>query len=158
MAVALRLFFVTIREVIAELDKSIIHLVLTNKHEKVMKKGTMIIISTIILIFIGCARDKLYEDALMGTWKAHNIKQDGKWVNTPYNMQMSITIKPSGTYSANGYLGNVSGIWHLSKRNITFYIGEHEYMRCYVVHLWQDKCEFKITLDDKTTTVEFKKI
>lgn len=124
-----------------------------------MKKGRLIIIPAIILLFIGCARDNLYEDALMGTWKARSIEQNGEWVDIPKNsnMQMSLTINRIGTYSASGYLGNVSGTWHLSKRNLTLNIGEQEYVKCYVVDLWQDKCELKITLNDETTHVKCNK-
>ena len=102
-----------------------------------MKKGRLIIIPAIILLFIGCARDNLYKDALMGTWKARSIKQNGEWVDIPKNsnMQMSLTINRIGTYSTSGYLGNVSGTWHLSKRNLTLNIGEQEYVRCYVEDL-----------------------
>lgn len=116
-------------------------------------------ISIIVLIVAGCARDKLYEDALMGTWKAHSIEQNGTWVSISNNadVQLSLTINPSGTYSTSGYLGNVSGTWHLSKRNLTFNRGEQEYMKCYVVDLWQDKCELRITRNDETINVKCNK-
>lgn len=143
--------------VIAGLNENLINTVLTNKREKVMKKGTLIIISVTILTFIGCARDKLYEDALMGTWKAYSIEINGKWVNIPSNMQMSITINPIGTYSTSGYLGQVSGTWHLSKRNLTFNLGEQEYMICYVAELWQDKCEFEMTLNNEIIRIKCNK-
>lgn len=145
--------------VIAELDKSIIHFMFNYKRKKVMKKGRLIIIPAIILLFIGCARDNLYEDALIGTWEAHSIEQNGEWVNMSKasNMQMSITINSSGTYSTSGYLGNISGTWHLSKRNITFKTEEQEHMKCHVIDLWQDKCELTITKNNESIHVKCNK-
>ena len=116
-----------------------------------MKKYSLFFIS-IILLCTSCARDNLYEDALMGTWKLHKVKQNGKWVSisSSSDIQITLIIKPSGSYSTSGYLGNVSGTWKLSKRNLTFYTGEQEYMRCYVTELWWDYCELQITLDNET--------
>ena len=111
-----------------------------------MKKYSLFFIS-IILLCTSCARDNLYEDALMGTWISISSSSD---------IQITLIIKPSGSYSTSGYLGNVSGTWKLSKRNLTFYTGEQEYMRCYVTELWWDYCELQITLDNETIHTKFK--
>lgn len=131
-------------------------LILTITHN-IMKKYSLFFIS-IILLCTSCARDNLYEDALMGTWKLHKVKQNGEWVSisSSSDIQITLIIKPSGSYSTSGYLGNVSGTWKLSKRNLTFYTGEQEYMRCYVTELWWDYCELQITLDNETIHTKFK--
>ena len=99
-----------------------------------------------ILLCTSCAKDNLYKDALMGTWKLQQIKQNAEWVGVSKNpsLQITLTIRPDGSYSTNGYLGNVSGTWHLSKRNLTFYVGEQEYIKCYVTEIYTKfKCNKK---------------
>ena len=105
-----------------------------------------------ILLCTSCAKDNLYKDALMGTWKLQQIKQNEEWVGVSKNpsLQITLTIRPDGSYSTNGYLGNVSGTWHLSKRNLTFYVGEQEYIKCYVTELWWEYCELQFTLNNET--------
>ena len=104
-----------------------------------MRKYLQFLVFTILLC-TSCAKDNLYKDALMGTWKLQQIKQNEEWVGVSKNpsLQITLTIRPDGSYSTNGYLGNISGTWHLSKRNLTFYIGEQEYIKCYVTELWWD--------------------
>ena len=73
------------------------------------------------------------------------------WGYDPQNYNV-----PDGSYSTNGYLGNVSGTWHLSKRNLTFYVGEQEYIKCYVTELWWEYCELQFTLNNETIYTKFK--
>lgn len=91
------------------------YLVLTNKTQ-VYEKVFAVFVFTILLC-TSCARDNLYKDALMGTWKLQQMKQNEEWIGVSKNpsLQITLTIRPDGSYSTNGYLGNVSGTWHLSK-------------------------------------------
>ena len=122
-----------------------------------MRKYLQFLVFTILLC-TSCAKDNLYKDALMGTWKLQQIKQNEEWVGVSKNpsLQITLTIRPDGSYSTNGYLGNVSGTWHLSKRNLTFYVGEQEYIKCYVTELWWDYCELQFTLNNETIYTKFK--
>lgn len=94
----------------------------------------------------------------MGTWKLQQMKQNEEWIGVSKNpsLQITLTIRPDGSYSTNGYLGNVSGTWHLSKRNLTFYVGEQEYIKCYVTELWWEYCELQFTLNNETIYTKFK--
>lgn len=142
--------------VIAESDRDLFALCLTIKR-KVMRKYLQFLVFTILLC-TSCAKDNLYKDALMGTWKLQQIKQNEEWVGVSKNpsLQITLTIRPDGSYSTNGYLGNVSGTWHLSKRNLTFYVGEQEYIKCYVTELWWEYCELQFTLNNETIYTKFK--
>lgn len=84
--------------------------------------------------------------------------QNAEWIGVSKNpsLQITLTIRPDGSYSTNGYLGNVSGTWHLSKRNLTFYVGEQEYIKCYVTELWWEYCELQFTLNNETIYTKFK--
>lgn len=124
-----------------------------------MKKKSLLLLLIISMVCSGCAKDKIYEDALMGTWNAYSKEQDGKWVDIPNSsdLRMSIIFNSNRTYSVSGYLGNKNGKYHLSKRNIICYVGEQEYMRCYINELWQDICQLEVTLGNQKINIKCRK-
>ena len=44
-----------------------------------------------ILLCTSCARDNLYKDALMGTWKLQQMKQNEEWIGVSKNPSLQIT-------------------------------------------------------------------
>ena len=133
-----------------------------------MKKLTfmMLLASFFTLCVTSCSKDDddsfAYPmEQLYGKWKAVEIKVDGKWYDVtkyPYTrFGMDITIYECGKFYGSGYLGNGSGTYTVSGKNITTYVSGKEYAVYTVNSLNGNEADLTLRMGSETLQMKAKK-
>ena len=133
-----------------------------------MKKLTfmMLLAAFFTLCVTSCSKDDddsfAYPmEQLYSTWKAVEIKVDGKWYDVtkyPYTrFGMDITFYEGGKFYGSGYLGNGSGTYTVSGKTITTYVSGKEYAVYTVNSLNGNEADLTLRMGSETLQMKAKK-